>query len=55
MLFDYEVVLTETVTAWPPPAAANNYLCIKQNSLMHGLETVSYTFSHYYMDSLVGV
>ncbi|XP_041463647.1 arf-GAP with Rho-GAP domain, ANK repeat and PH domain-containing protein 1-like isoform X4 [Lytechinus variegatus] len=37
MLFDYEVVLSE-VGAWDPSAAASNYLCIKQNSLLHNME-----------------
>ncbi|XP_030836389.1 arf-GAP with Rho-GAP domain, ANK repeat and PH domain-containing protein 1 isoform X1 [Strongylocentrotus purpuratus] len=37
MMFDYENVLTE-VGAWDPASAANNYLCIKQNSLLHSME-----------------
>lgn len=39
MMFDYETVLTE-VGAWDPASAANNYLCIKQNSLLHSMEVV---------------
>ncbi|XP_071507946.1 arf-GAP with Rho-GAP domain, ANK repeat and PH domain-containing protein 1-like [Diadema antillarum] len=37
MMFDYEVVLSE-VQAWDSTSAPNNYLCIKQNSLLQSME-----------------